>query len=238
MKKLSSFWQHNKGSVLVEFAFILPILLILTFPLIDYARYILLQQKVIKTAYVIADAITMSREIDTTTTAADIAQKGDYMTNDLINSSGSGTDLIDSVPDLMQPFVEQPGDDRWQVVISHVRKPDAASPPLLTWQYDENSRSYTGAPQSSVGSVVGFNNTVPATLPAELISSMGDGENIIVVEVTARHDPIVPDLSGGIINAPFLGTTDVEYTAYMRARYGNLQYIWNVNCPPTSVNCP
>ena len=52
--------DRNKGTVLIEFAFILPIILILTFSVIEYYRYLLTLQKVNKISSYISEAITMS----------------------------------------------------------------------------------------------------------------------------------------------------------------------------------
>jgi hypothetical protein len=234
MRKL---WGENKGATIIEFAFVFPILIIMTFPLIDYARYILLQQKVIKTAFVLGDSVSMSRPVDGSTTAADISQFGDYLTTELFDSTNGGVDLIDSIPDLMIPFQERNGENLWQVVISFVYRPDAGSPPLLYWQYDEDSRSFNGNRPSQIGQVTGFPLAgSPAVLPPTLTASLQPNEGVVVVEVTATHVPIVPDLSG--LGVPFITRTDLTHTSYMRARYGDLRYIWTINCPPTSTTCP
>lgn len=241
MKKTFNLLKDNQGVVLIEFAFILPILLLLTFPMIDYARYVLLQQKLIKTAYVIGDAITMSRAVEVDTEVGDVVADATYLT-ELLFDNPNGKSLIDAVPQLMLPFREPTGKNYWQVVITMVRKPDPATgetagPPEIKWQYDEDSRSFnSGSVASNIGVVAAFNTNTPATLPTELMNTMGDGEEIIVVEVTGKHKAITPVLSA--LNIPFVSDDTLNYTSYMRARYGSLQYIWQINCPPTSTNCP
>lgn len=241
MKKLRNFLRDNHGVVMIEFAFIFPILLLLTFPTIDYARYILLQQKVIKAAYVFGDAVTMSRPIEADTKASDIAADSTYLTEALLNDP-SGPDLVDTLPRLMLPFEEKSGQNMWQAIITHVRKPPGGSPEV-TWQYNEDTRDFTATAYSSgnthgsrIASGSGFNRHDPAALPTELLNSMGDNEELIAVEVTAHHKPITPLM--GVINIPFVNETDMHYTSYMRTRYGSLQYMWSNNCPPTNVNCP
>ncbi|GEM_PF-4507824 len=229
MKKLRNFLKNNQGVVLIEFAFILPILLLLTFPMIDYARYVLLQQKVIKTAYVLGDAFTISNPIEADTDATDIATDGTRLTEAVF------AELLGTVPQLMLPFREELGENLWQVVVSYVLRPAGGTPQLI-WQYDEDSDSFNSGAPSNIGSVAAFNSPVNATLPIDLVSGIGDDEGFIVVEVTGRHEPITPILSA--LGIPFVSATDVRYTSYMRTRYGDLQYIWSNNCPPTSTVCP
>ncbi|MDG1287782.1 MAG: pilus assembly protein [Rickettsiales bacterium] len=236
MKKMSHFFKDNQGVVLIEFAFILPILLLLTFPMIDYARYVLLQQKIIKVAYVLGDSITISNPIDVATTAVDVAADPTYF-QQLLLDDPNGPDLIDTLPQLMLPFREAPNENLWQVVISYVYKPDPGTPPQLMWQYDEDSRSFTaGSRVSNIGIVSGFTSPIDATLPTELINTMASTEGLIVVEVTGRHNPISPVM--GALGIPFVSAEDLQYTSYMRTRYGDLQYMWANNCPPTSTVCP
>lgn len=235
MKKMIQFLKDTRGVVLIEFAFILPILLLLTFPMIDYARYILLQQKLIKVPYVWGDAITMSRPVEADTTLADINADATYLTQVLLDNS-AGPDLVDTLPQLMLPFREAQGENLWQAVITHVRKPDPATPPQIEWQYDEDGRSFTASGRTSnVGVVSGFNNTTPATLPTGLINTMGDGEEIIVVEVSGVHRPITPIITA--LGIPFVSETTLNYTSYMRTRYGSLRYMWPNNCPPGNAEC-
>jgi len=239
---MKRFFKNEKGLALIEFALVLPIIFALTFPMIDYARYILLQQKVIKTAYVLGDSITMSRPIDVLTRQSDgagnngVDQNADFLTVNLLNNS-SGDDLMDTIPLLMSPFQEDPaGDDmesnRFQVIISHVLKPDDVTPPQLMWQFNEDDNAFDGTSDSAIGNISGFGNPVTANLPDELTDGMQANENIIVVEVFANHLPITPDLSGGVLGLTFLAQQQLQYTSYMRARFGDLQYIWSVNCPP------
>lgn len=223
--------KKEEGAVLVEFVLILPIILMITFLTVDYARYILLQQKVIKVSYVLADAITMSIPIEPTTTAADVASDATYMREELLNDpDANNTDLIDAVPTMVQPFS---GTDV-QVVVSHVYNDGAG--PVLTWQYDENSRSFNnvGAGDSVVGTVGNFDDNTSATLPASIAGAMQLEESIIVVETIARYRPVTPALGG--LGISFLSESDVRYTAYMQSRFGDLGAIWNINCR-TNIEC-
>lgn len=238
--KMKQFFINNKGVVLIEFALILPILFLLTFPMIDYARYILLQQKAIKTAYVLGDAITMSNPIEVNTNATDIAQDATLLRQELFNNPG-GSDLMDNVPQLFLPFREStdsnnPDFNKWQVIVSYIYKETATSAPELKWQFNEDDNAFQGHAKSRIGNVSGFGNSATPNLPTVLANSMEEEEGVIIVEVFANHTPITPVMSA--LGIPFISATEVDYTAFLRARYGNLEYMWDNNCPPTSTSCP
>ncbi len=243
--RMKRFIKNEKGVALIEFALILPILFLLTFPMIDYSRYILLQQKIIKTAYVLGDSITISRPIDALTVQDDpdgengINQDATYLVTELFDNPG-GADLMDNVQALMLPFREsqRAGSaefNKFQVIVSHVRRPDATSVPQLTWQFNEDDNAFNGTADSLVGNVNGFGNTVPARLPDELLNGIDEGEGLIVVEVLANHVPITPNLVN--LGVSFAAPQRLRYTSYMRTRYGDLSHIWRVFCTPVNSNC-
>jgi hypothetical protein len=230
--KMHALLKSNQGGILVEFAFILPIMLMLTFPVIDCSRYILIQQKLVKAASFMADAAAMSRPILATTTQPQIAQFGDFLTEPTL------TGIVDTINIHMLPFdAEQPGGpDLYQAILTHVYA-DASGAPLLGWQYDQNSHNlYDGArTESIVGLVTGPGDIgTPANIanipPA--LRNLQANENFVVAEVFADYTPITPNLSAIGIN--FLAAQRLNYRAYFRARYGNLRCIWQVYMPP---NC-
>ncbi len=226
VKKLKSIITSPQGSVIVEFAFILPIMLLLTFPVIDYSRYILMQQKLTKAASFMADAVAMSRPIEQATTQSDIDTDGTFLEETTLQ------DIVNTINIHMMPFAEEQagGPDRYQAILTHVYK-DANGIPALGWQFDQNSQRLNGAPaESTVGVLSGPGDIgSPATMPPEL-QNLQDGENLVVAEVFANYEPITPDMSS--IGVNFLSAQRLTYRAFFRARYGNLRCIWQVYMPP------
>lgn len=204
-----SFMKDRTGSIAIEFAIVLPILLILVFPTIDYARFILMQQKVIKGAYVIADAVAMSTPvIPGETTQDDIDTIGTYLTEQLLQELCSTADI------LMLPFPPEAGSgtDRYQIEITQVyNDSNNGSSPTIGWQYDQNSMALTLG-----GGAV--------TLPPSLQNNLDPDENLIRVRVTALYEPITPPLPA--LGVPFLTVQTREHTSYFRARYGDLRNVW------------
>ena len=87
-------WQKNQyGTALIEMAFMFPILLLLILGAVELVRYILVLQKVDKSAYALADAITQSTPANTGIVAG--------LTETQIN------DILALYPDLLSPFDEE-----------------------------------------------------------------------------------------------------------------------------------
>jgi len=221
-------FKDSTGTVAIEFSAIVTILVILTFPTIDFARYILMQEKVIKSAHMLADAVSMSREITAATTQAEIDQDGSYLTLQVLQQ------LMNQINILMVPFADEGagGVDRYQAVVTHIYNDTGNGGPALGWQFDQNSMSlYDGARQSVVGVVATANDRGnPAVLPPSLAGSLNPTENLIAVEFSALYEPITPGMQG--IGVPFLASQTVRHVSYFPARYGNLGCIWQEYMPP------
>jgi len=101
-------WRNDRGGVMIEFAFAMPMLITLLLGGVELGRYVLLQQKLDRTAMTVSDLVTRVSSV----TAADL---------DTVLSAAS---LI------MTPFDLGA---RGKVVISAVRD-DAGGTPTVIWQ--------------------------------------------------------------------------------------------------------
>lgn len=234
MQSLTCSWYRKfltaeTGGVMIEFAFILPIMLMLTFPVVDYSRYILLQQKLVKAASFMSDAASYSTPVDSTTTQQQIDQEGKYLTEASLRG------IVNTINIHMMPFnpAQNAADNRYQAILTHVYRDAASGAPVMGWQYDENSQSFAGnRSESTIGQITSAADIgSPATMPPEL-QTLEQGENLVVAEVFADYQPITPDLS--TLGVRFLSAQRLSYRAFFRARNGNLRCIWQVYMPP---NC-
>jgi hypothetical protein len=100
--------RHRRGSVMVEMAVATPILLMLLMGALEMARYVLIMQKLDRTAMSVGDLVSRGAQV----TSADL------------------DNIFDSVRHLMQPF-EFP--DRGVVLISAVTR-QAGQDPTVVWQ--------------------------------------------------------------------------------------------------------
>lgn len=125
----------RRGVVAIEFALVLPLLVVALLGITEVGRYLLLEMKL-------------------QTSAAKI---GDLMTRDRDPSTASLTDAFNAVPTMLQPF---PAGGNARTIVSAVVKPDAGEPPEVAWQLDGGG---TLSASSSVGAPGGDAN-VPADL--------------------------------------------------------------------------
>lgn len=139
MNKFALF-ANDCGSVLVEFALVVPVLLLFFIGGVDLTRFILVNQKLEKATAAVADII---------------AQASGIQTSNL-------QDLMTGVDDMMQPY---PLSTNGRVIVTSVAR-TAASPAPLTvrWQY---CGAGSLAATSRVG-VVGGNATIPAQITLAL----------------------------------------------------------------------
>lgn len=207
--------QNRRGSILVEFAIILPIFLLIIFPTIDFSRYVLLQQKVIKTAYVMADSVAMSRPVEPgITTQIDIDQDGTFLTQDFLQG------LVELTEMLMSPFPEEENtgpdsEELYNAEITHISNDTSSGSsynPVMNWIISQNVP------------IVQFPPGIPTTLPESMVNNLDEDENLIRVVVRAKFKPITPSLVN--LGVPFLSSQTLTHTSYFRARYGDLSIVW------------
>jgi hypothetical protein len=98
----------RRGGVMVEMAFALPVMLTLLMGTFEVARYVLIMQKLDRTAMSVGDLVSRGAQVTT---------------QDLTN-------IFDSVRHLMDPFAFT---DRGVVLISAVTR-SAGDPPEVVWQ--------------------------------------------------------------------------------------------------------
>lgn len=161
-KLLSSFLRNKDGVAYVEFAVCLPFLIALLMGAIEVSRYIIIAQKVEKTAATLSDVISQGKTITPT---------------DLSN-------MIFASSQVMKPY--SMGADGY-VIVSSVKQYGAYSisnPAKVDWQYTSSgvNGSWTNA------SLVGIPNG-PAALPGGI--TLNDKDNVIVTEIFFRYQPLV-----------------------------------------------
>ena len=127
--------HKQRGSVITEMAFLMPLLIMVVFSSIEIARYVLLHQKIDRTA----------------TTMADLVTRNDLTTQDL-------TDYFESANAVMRPF--QLGSNG-AIIVSSIYQ-DAGDSPRITWQ-ETGGGTLSGA--TSLFGVSSAVATLPASFP-------------------------------------------------------------------------
>ena len=232
-KTLQRFFRNEHGIALIEFAIVVPVMLTLVFCSIEYGRYILIAQKIGKSAYQIASITSQYPPVSNIIPAPTAEISGPNLDNQVLT-------LFDR---LMAPFNDPA---REMVVISsivHKDHRDATPTPQQTanfLQWQRFTGGITSAPADSISIITG---TAPANsertcqdisqqMPqdiATLIDGAYQDENIIVAEVAYRYEPILSHLVGSFGgNSAVLGPRTIRQTIFIHPRSGEL---WQLSRP-------
>lgn len=122
----------NSGLAIMEFAIVLPVLILLFFGVVDVTRYILVVQKTEKLAHSVANVTAQSATI----------------------SKATLNQVLDASSDIMNPF---PMGANGHILVSSLYKTAGASNATVSWRY-EGGGTLTGA--SRLGAV-GATPTMP-----------------------------------------------------------------------------
>jgi Flp pilus assembly pilin Flp len=205
LRRLYTYPKGNSGAAAIEFALILPVLLILSLPLVDYFQYIMTIQKMNKTAASVADMLVISTPGD-----------GPLANSDPFALTGATlTNVLQTSDFLMHPFPFTGAENARVTVNSIVNQGGTVSAP---W-----SAVYNGGGGVSVQGIGDTN-----VLPAGFLGQMFDDENAIAVTVEYRFEPVIPLPGLGFI--PSLAAEDIRITQFFPARNGALTCVRNVNC--------
>jgi Flp pilus assembly protein TadG len=161
LRHLQRFKKSEEGVAFLEFAVCLPFLLVLLMGSIEVTRYILIVQKVEKTAVTISDIASQGAAVSTA---------------DLNN-------IVLAATQVMKPYTFGPSG---YVIISSVTQTGAYSisnKPKVKWQYTSSGANGSWTQPSQVGTLGGN-----ATLPGGL--TLFDKDNVIVTEIYYNYTPI------------------------------------------------
>ena len=159
---MKRFRRSQDGLAYLEFALCLPFLIALLMGSIEVSRYILIAQKVDKTASTLSDIISQGKTISTT---------------DLNN-------MIYASSQVMSPY--SMGTNGY-VIVSSVKQTGAynsGNPARVDWQYTSSGTNGAWTQTSQIGSV-GY----AAALPGGM--TLNDKDNVIVTELFYNYKPLI-----------------------------------------------
>ena len=193
----SALAKVEDGTILIEFAIVLPILMLLLIPIYDFYNYIMSEQRAIKTGWMVGDMIAMSvsqEEID----------KNSFVPSSMRLTGQTLENILQTAHFTMAPADLSSGDFR--IEVSSIQRLPGEM--LTHW-----SASFDGGSVTEGGGL---------TLPANFANEMDIGENVIVVETTFTVRPVF-DLS--IVNINALSERDIVKRHYFPVRLGVLDSI-------------
>ena len=162
LKRISSLLKNKEGVAYVEFAVCLPVLIALLMGAIEVSRFIIIAQKVEKTAATLSDIVSQGKTI----------------------STGELNSMIFASSQVMLPYTM--GANGY-VIVTSVKQTGAYSvsnPAIVNWQYTSSGVNGSWTQNSLVGTVGN-----PATLPSGM--TLNDKDNVIVTEMFFRYQPLI-----------------------------------------------
>lgn len=214
---LASFISNQRGSALIEFVFLAPLLFALFFGVIELSRYIIILQKLERLTY------SMSTMVITYNPALNPSL--DPVAE--INADNLNNFVFTQVSRVMNPY-NDPDDTR--SIISSVTKGPNVAPPNINWQIAgggnlnnaDTVSIVNGLKPSEIdatvrGTVASFNATINAQL-----ATMELDENMIVIENFYVYRPVVSEFLVSL-GLPALAETTLVSRVYTMPRYGKLR---------------
>lgn len=204
------FFCAEQGVALIEFALLFPFFFLLLFGGIEMTRLLVIQQRLERAGYVLADITTQYLPATKAQAASEINE----------------TMLRDNVfPQLTRIMVPYQDSKRQAIILTSVKKEGGSA--KVMWQIASKVDSLTGcdtmAPKNCVVSVVdGLSPGAitpavvgrPTSFPPEFdaqVQAMPDQENIIVSEVFYYYQPILDTLLVGVGKAGGAGAMGFNF---------------------------
>ena len=194
--RMRRFLRNTRGTQAIEFVIVAPIFLILILGVVEVGRYILVQQKVSKTAYAINDIVSQFRDVDKQTV----------------------NDLFILARDTMHPFTIDGTDRVNGIIISATNNvpppPDNNDLPpgtRITWQIanKQGMTSQIGAE----GAAPNFKGVTDSGFDLDL------GEGAFVVEVSYTYNPV---FAPSTFMNYLTGARELNHNSIIRYRKGGL----------------
>lgn len=234
-RNIKSLFFDKRGLALVEFALVLPLLLVLFFGIVELSRYILITQKLERSVYSMSNMTGQFVPI----TSADGSLEIDV---DAIDNQ-----IFPQFKKNMEPYIADA--DRVAIVTSMSRVNNTGNNTSLkiNWQRagggtlsDSKTVSIlNGLKASAINSAsengvsAGTSPSFPSLANPELmdgaLKDMAVGENMIIVESFYKYRPIASNFLSGLGQATLAEQT-LSSVVYSRPRFGDLETL--VRTPP------
>ncbi|MCI5050657.1 MAG: pilus assembly protein [Rickettsiales bacterium] len=107
--------RDEGGLAFIEFGFLLPLLIIIFYAIVELTRYVLMNQKLDNASHTVTDVVNQS----------------------LVPSCAAIQTLIDAVPVMLRPYYNS--DNPVDVVVTSIGVPEGSLQPEINWQYPEGS---------------------------------------------------------------------------------------------------
>jgi Flp pilus assembly protein TadG len=165
--RLRRFAEGEQGVTAIEFALVLPVVLLILLGCFEVPRFVLIYQKIARTSSGVADLVAQSDEPLQRNQLDDIFTAGKVM---------------------MQPYdVIANG----KIIVSSINNPSGGTGITVTWQKDNGGAATDPVSGDSASSRIGAKGQTPV-IPATLMP--GTNEEVLTSEVFFNYTPIFANL--------------------------------------------
>lgn len=224
---LSRFRRDDRGVALMEFALIIPFLMLIFYGGIELTRYMLIAQKLDKSAYALAD---ITNQFPPATAARAPGE---------LSVTQMNTTVFPQFISLMEPY---DATSLGSVIVTSLRQESGV--PRIKWQIagggsyadGQTISAISGLSPAAVNGAGASLRDRTATFLPEIqtdMDNMRDNENMIVSEVFFRYQPFMAALLQGLQLPLNLGEVTLTRRVYTRPREGDLACL-----PETFVYSP
>ncbi|OUR79843.1 hypothetical protein A9Q83_02515 [Alphaproteobacteria bacterium 46_93_T64] len=184
----SRFIREKSGLAMLEFAMLLPMMMVLMLGSFEVGRYALLTQKIDRISATLGDLVARAEAL----------------------SAAEVDNLFNSTDHLAKPF-DFSGSG--MVVVSSVVGRDGQEPLII----GQRSRGSVGSEVSKIGSD-GGEATLPPVFTDGAGQTLADGEGVIVTEVFYSYAPYFAGAGGDFLATSFLGSSVMYRQSFFRPR--------------------
>lgn len=207
---MKKFFKNNQGAAIIEFAIIVPVLLVLFLMSIEFTRYFIINQKVERSTYVMANLVSQYQPATTP-----------YKTGQI--------STVEITKNIMTQYATVMAQDDTQsklVVFSSFSKINGKT--VMNWQYSVSGTNSLSGPVSIITSKspttqlsYGGQAVLPNQAISQQVASMYEGENAVLVEVFYQYSPILqPQLQA--FSGTFLSKKLISTAIFAHPRQGAL----------------
>lgn len=242
-RSIKSLFANKQGLALIEFALFAPLLLVMFFSAVEFARYVIILQKVERSAFTMSNITVQYNPIT-------FDHKAGEIDSDVLNS-----EVFPQFKRAMEPYITD--SDRVAIIssLSRVNDKNDNSSLKINWQITgggnlnspEAVSLLNGVNAAAINTTISKDGSTADTVPSfpgfkgelmdGMLSSMPVNDNMIIVETFYTYKPIVGDILNNL-GATSLAQKVLKSVVYSHPRSANITTIERKDPPPPPPKIP
>lgn len=224
---IKSLWSNKQGLALIEFALLLPLLLLVFFGVVEFTRYVMITQRAERSVYALSNIMSQFTPIKVTEIKTEASTKtldGEVFaqfsrTMDVYNTASDRIAIISSITKT------GPGNNNGSITINWQRSGGGSlsSSEAVSLLNGVNAAAINSS-TSENGSTAGTSPSFPGAngqLIHNAMSDMKQGENMIITETFYSYQPFLSNILGAFGSASAKGNI-MKSVVFTRPRNGDI----------------